>query len=66
MCVSVLINIPSVVGWAFFRPSWVFSLPLFTYMVMPGEAVGILSGGVIATARTPNEGVPEMARSLYS
>ena len=32
-------------------------------MVMPGKAVGTLSGGVIATARTPNQGVPRLARS---
>ena len=32
-------------------------------MVMPGKAVGTLSGGVIATARTPNQGVPGLARS---
>ena len=32
-------------------------------MVMPGKAVGTLSGGVIATARTPNQGVPVLARS---
>ena len=44
---------------------WVFSLPHSLIMVMPGKAVGTLSGGVIATARTPNQGVPGLARGLH-